>query len=54
MTAKPHNFDWMHVAVYQPPALPDYGRTRAPVTACAFGLLCVLAVIGVALWAVNN
>lgn len=45
MTAKPHNFDWMHEAIYEPPALPDYGRTRAPMTLFVFALLGVLAAI---------
>lgn len=54
MTAKPHNFDWVHEAIYEPPAPPDYTRTRAPMTLYAFGLLGMLAVIGGVLWALNN
>lgn len=41
--------------IYEPaPLPPDYRRTRSPMTTWVFALLCVLAVIGGTLWAVNS
>lgn len=55
MTANPRNFDWLNAPIYEPaPLPPGYGHTRAPMTTRFFALLCVLAVIGGVLWAINN
>lgn len=60
MTDKPiplHPYNpvpWETFTLIETPPSPDYGRTRAPMTAYVFGWLCVLAVIGGVLWALNN